>query len=157
MMPAVERRIPTVRHALATDIDALMRLGERFLATEPYRDLIQGNRFTLERTAEAFVRDADKLALVAEADDGSAVGMLLALAFAHPFSGDLAVSELVWWVDPEHRGGVGLRLYQALERWAVVLGARRLLMVAPSLEIERLYHRLGYVPVERTYQKELAS
>jgi GNAT superfamily N-acetyltransferase len=87
---------------------------------------------------------------------GVMVGMLGLTAFAHPLSGLWTVAELFWYVQPSARGTLGLRLLKAGERWARDRHALRLQTVAPTVEVERLYQRLGFHAVERSFEKVLA-
>lgn len=73
-------------------------------------------------------------------------------------NGQLMAVETFWYVQPQHRGR-GLRLLREFEKWAKERGARRvamlhLLKLHPA-EMNTLYKRLGYRPVEVNYIKEL--
>lgn len=82
-------------------------------------------------------------------------------AIAQPLLGNgscLQVTELGYWVDPEHRGH-GLGLLKGLERAALMVGAKYLNMIAmesshPDIA-EAIYRRRGYVKIESTWCKRL--
>jgi len=86
-------------------------------------------------------------------------GMLGALCFTHPLSGEWVASEFYWWVEPHARGGIdSLRLLKLTITWARAQGAVRLHMIAPEGSgVGRLYRRLGFVPVETAYQLVLTT
>jgi len=82
------------------------------------------------------------------------VGLLLVLVYHDHLTDEWIAGELAWWVDPDRRG-IGLRMLRLAETWARQQGAQRLQVMAPSPEVERLYERLGYRPLERTYDRRL--
>lgn len=144
-----------IRWATVDDLDAMVRMGCRFLTETSYAAHYPANPAQLRAVAERFIEDADKLALVSEAD-GEMTGMLLAMVFDHPLSGERIASELAWWVNPERRGH-GLRLLREMERWARSNGARLIQMIAPAGEpVGRLYEARGYSVTETHYQRALA-
>lgn len=143
----------TIREATAGDIPRLVAMGEQFLGSV-YRGLIQGDAPTLTRFATHLVLDVGAVVYVAETG-GQVVGMIGLMRYPHPMSGETTAAEVMWWVDPAHRG-CGLRLFRAGERWARAQGARVVQMIAPTVDVEQLYTRLGYGPVERVFQKRIA-
>lgn len=129
-------------------------MGARFINETTYAGLINVNLDALERLAVQLLTGDSSLLLVADRGD-TLIGMFGLMVYPHPMSGDLTAAELMWWINPEARGS-GLRLLRAGERWAVERGALVLQMIAPTANVERLYTRLGFVPVERTFQKRIA-
>lgn len=92
-------------------------------------------------------------------EEGEVVGFLGGLLYPDPNDGDLVGSEMFWFVQSEHRGSCGMRLLSAFEKWAISTGAKRLVMghlstLAPE-KLKKLYERLGYVPLETHYVKEI--
>jgi len=143
----------TIREAVAADVDALVAMGERFLGSV-YAAKIRVSAAALRRTAEGLIASPDAVVYVAEVH-GAVIGMMGLMRYQHPMSGELTASEVMWWVDPERRGS-GLRLFRVGEAWAQASGATVIQMIAPSLEVERFYARVGYEPVERTFQRRIA-
>jgi GNAT superfamily N-acetyltransferase len=100
------------------------------------------------------------LALVGDGPIG-AVGMVVAIAYPVYFNfSHSTAQELVWWVEPEYRGGpLGAELRKGLEDWAHAKGC--LTMEMGALEtlrpeaLEALYQRKGYGQKERIYCKRL--
>jgi len=85
------------------------------------------------------------------------VGMLGLVAITHPASGADYADEIVWWVDPEFRGGsIGPRLLAAGETWARRRGLPLVNMVAPEgSDVGRFLARQGYTPIETAWVKRL--
>src|SRR5262249_9723653 len=85
---------------------------------------------------------------------GQVCGMIGWGLFPHFLSGELVAGEVVWWVDPEHRGQ-GLNLLREAEKKARAAGAKRMRMTAPTDQGAEVYTRLEYDYVESAYQKTL--
>lgn len=143
----------TIREATVGDVDALVRMGEQFLGSV-YAQKIHANAVALRATAEGLLASLDAVIYLA-AVQSRVVGMMGLMRYRHPMSGELTASEVMWWIDPEHRGS-GVRLFRVGEAWALASGATVIQMIAPSPEVERFYTRVGYEPVERTFQKRIA-
>lgn len=89
---------------------------------------------------------------------GSILGMLGAVFTEDPFTGKPVALENFWFVSPEARGSVGIRLLNAFEMEAVKRGAEKIVMVCLSSLTEglgRLYERRGYKLIESSYEKGL--
>lgn len=88
------------------------------------------------------------------------IGMAGCLVAPHFATGIMMAIDIAVYVVPKHRGGMtAIRLIRALEGWARDQGARRFTM-APSSGLrakrtERLYARLGYMPVGLILEKDL--
>ena len=89
--------------------------------------------------------------------DGTARGILMAQAIAHPFGDWLVAKETIWFVDPDHRGRGALKMLDAYEAWARETGCRAIGMasLAGQKNTDALYLRRGYAPAETHYLKEL--
>lgn len=142
-----------IREAVADDMGRLLEMGQRFVAESEYASFISINTESLARTITNLSESPDGTVLVAEADDVPK-GMIAMIVYDHPYSGERTAFELVWWMEPESRGN-GLRLLRAAEDWARERGATSMQMVAPNERIGALYRRLGYQPVETSFQRSL--
>lgn len=140
-----------IRAAVAADIPRLVEMGLRFLRESPYRSQLKENPEQMAKTA-AMVLEKDGW-LVFECD-GKVCGMIGWVLFPHFLSGEMIAGEVVWWVEPEHRGQ-GPRLVREAEKKAKVQGAARMQMIAPNEEVARMYARMGYDFVESAHQKTL--
>lgn len=86
--------------------------------------------------------------------DGVAQGILMAVAFDHPFGAGRWAKETVWFVAEAHRGRGAVRMLDAYEAWAkeqgcVVIGMASL----ASNDVSALYERRGYAPAETHFLK----
>lgn len=143
-----------VRPATGADVAQIVAMGERFIRETRYRDQIAGDPAAMAQSVENLIASDTGTVLVADTADGALVGMLGGFVYVHPFSGERQACEAFWWVEPAHRGRItAIRLLMQFEQWARGQAATRLLMIAPTPDVERLYQRLGFVAVETTYQR----
>lgn len=140
----------TIRYALHEDIDALVAMGEQFIASTGYVGYVKNDPAARRRTLEALLSSKDATVLVSEVD-ADVTGCIVLVAFDHPWSGERTWSELAWWVDPVHRGH-GIRLLRAAESLAKEQGAW-MQMIAPTTDLERVYEKLGYAKLETAYTR----
>jgi GNAT superfamily N-acetyltransferase len=148
-----------IRDAVIADVDALVALGTSFLAQTPYGALLPTQPAAIAGIMTRLIESPDGVLFVSVDRAGTLTGMLGALCFVHPLSGEWVASEFYWWVEPAARGGLdSLRLLKLTITWARAQGAVRLHMIAPEGSgVGRLYRRLGFVPVETAYQKDLTT
>jgi GNAT superfamily N-acetyltransferase len=88
------------------------------------------------------------------------VGAIVGLTFLPPYSNRLVAGDYIWYVRPEHRGGMaGVRLMKMFEDWARDVGAVQILTGATSgINSKRsaaLLERLGFVPTGASLYKDL--
>lgn len=144
----------SIRLATVADVPAIVRMGLRFLRETVYAGTIAENPAQMARLATQLIDGTlDGVLFVAPDEIEGPVGMLGALRFDHPLSGESMVSELFWFVAPDHRGAKGVRLLAALKRWAKERGAVGLTMIAPTPDIEQLYDAMGFQRVETSYMQ----
>lgn len=144
------------RPATLADVEAIVLMGERFRSQTTYAATVAQSPTSVRALTTRMVSGDDSIVFVAEDPaSGDLVGMLAVLLYTHYMSGVRKAIELVWWVDPDQRGAVGVRLLRDAEGWARAHGAEALELVAPSPRVEQLYDRLGYTPVERMYFRRL--
>lgn len=142
-----------MRDATDADVDAIVAMAQRFLASSTYAPHVLANPTHMRTLALHLIDSPDGTVIVAEHDE-TLVGMIGCLCYPHVLSGVRVCGELVWWVEPEHRG-IGLRLLDDAEQWARDHGALEMHMVAPTVDVERIYARRGYTPLERTFTRAL--
>lgn len=142
----------TIRDATYDDVGQLVQLGFEFVATSEYRDLLQPDEDAVALTMRRLIEGG----VVFVAEEGEAiVGMLGMGLFAHPFTGRVTAGEMFWFVKPDARGSIGIRLLRRATQWAEDHGAVSIQMVAPNEDVARIYDRLGYRKVETSYQRAL--
>lgn len=143
----------TVRRAVEGDRFAILRLGKAFLAASGLP--LPFNAAWAERTVRGYIVDGDKLCLVYQASE-AVQGVLLAHAGDHPFGPFRIAAELIWWIDPDHRGVAALRMLDAYEAWAQDQGCAFVGMASLKDErVDRLYIRRGYRAAETHFLKAL--
>lgn len=145
-----------MRPATLADVEAIVAMGERFRSQTAYATTIAHSPESMRTFTTRMVSGDDSLVLVADdPTTGALVGMISVLLYTHHLSGVRQAHEVVWWVDPDARGSLGVRLLRDAEQWARDHGAATLDLIAPSPRSEALYDRLGYTPVERLYTRRL--
>lgn len=86
-------------------------------------------------------------------------GVLIGGVTRYPYSNTLVAGDYIWYIDPEHRGGMtGVRLMRMMEKWAKGRGAVVMETGATSGIENRaagLMERLGYSPVGMLMRKGL--
>ncbi len=142
-----------IRRATLEDRARLIEMGQRFVAETPYAGLITIDPERLAVTVGSLLENPHAAVFVS-GSDATLTGMIALLAYDHPFSGERTAFEVVWWVEPEARGD-GVRLLRAAEGWARDQGIKKMQMVAPDARVGGFYQRMGYSPVETSYQRSL--
>ncbi len=83
-------------------------------------------------------------------------GVLMAVAFDHPFGAGRIAKETVWFVTPEARGRGAIKMLDAYEVWARSVGCVSVGMASLTTnDVSRLYERRGYSAVETHFMKPL--
>jgi N-acetylglutamate synthase-like GNAT family acetyltransferase len=149
-----------VRQAEKSDKAGVIEQARAFFAASP-----MGQRVDFDEAGfGAFLDhvDASDTAQIWVAEKGGdVVGIAGAMAFPLYFAPSVTVAqELFWWVDPAERGSsAGKQMMFAIEGWAEQIGASQLFMIALENEragtMERVYSRSGFMPIERTFTKEI--
>lgn len=146
-----------IRLATIEDVPRIVELGRRFLQEGPYKDELADKPKEATKFAANMLTNPKGSVLVAE-QDGVLVGVIAFITMPHWFSGEVTATEMIWYVEPEHRaGGVAMRLMWASESLAKSLGATRMAFTAPTPQVGELYTRFGYKMVEIAYQRSLSE
>ena len=83
-------------------------------------------------------------------------GVLMAMAFDHPFGAGKWAKETVWYIAPEARGRSALHMLDAYETWAREQGCSAIGMASLATnDVSRIYERRGYAPAETHFVKSL--
>ena len=155
----------TIRTATMDDIPQIVEMAKRFYPLSPY-PAIYGDMpesqaaglviVALQGFAEAGI--VPGVMLVAE-HDGKLIGMLCAHIDPATFTPAVIAAELVWWMEPEFRGGMSaVRLVRAAEGDARAKGATVFNMCILSTsppEAAELLKMLGYAPSHTVVTKRL--
>lgn len=142
-----------IRRATPVDMPRIMEMGLRFIRETQYADKIEENPDAIIDIVDKLMSGEDRLLIVNECK-GTVNGMLGAFAFVHPISGEKVASEAFWWTEPECRGA-GVRMMRRAEDWARSIGAKKMMMIAPTKRVGDFYKAIGYQMVEITYQRSL--
>lgn len=105
---------------------------------------------------DAALTDCNRLCLVYECD-GLARGVLAAVAASHHLAPVKVASEIIWWIEPDWRGGAAMKMLTTYERWAADCGCQYVSMVGLGDDpaVSKLYAHRGYQAVERHFLKPL--
>jgi GNAT superfamily N-acetyltransferase len=107
---------------------------------------------------DAALSDDDRLCLIYEVK-GTPVGVLAAYAAPHMLSPLKIAQEIMWWIEPGHRGIAAGKMLAAYEAWARARGCAFIHMVGLGSDpaTSRLYERHGYQPAERHFMKPVTA
>ena len=148
----------TIRPATLADLPALLRMAAAFVEQTSYRGKLASNADAVVNLVHGLLQQG--LVLVA-ADGDTPIGMLGAIVFVSPMTGEKTANELALWVEPGHRAfRTASALLNTFEAWAQEQGATVVQLSAPAGEqgarVGRLYGHRGYEPLETTYQRRVA-
>jgi len=107
------------------------------------------------RAAQDHIEDPRKLCLVLD-DDGALCGVLAASWTVSPLAPVRIAQELVFWVDPKHRGRAARRMLAAYEAWARAEGcAAAGLSGLNDPRVSRFFSVAGFELIENKFLKGL--
>lgn len=140
-----------IRGYTDTDLEDVKRVGNRYA-----KETILGQLTSDQFDGLVKVCMDSGVALVAEKEN-RVVGLIAARFLSDTPLGKIA-DELIWYVEPEHRG-IGALLFERFLSSCKEAGCKGLAMVAYQNEsfplVERFYLRNGFKEIERRYYKEL--
>lgn len=140
-----------VREATVDDVPRLVELGQRFFEET---ELGAVTSYDPESAAKSFcgMIELPQAGVFVLEVDGEVVGLIAGLVAPYLFNAELTGQELLWYVEPAHRGGrQSLRLVRVLEEWARMQGAATFAMAAlmtSPVGIFDYYESRGYIPQE---------
>lgn len=143
-----------VRKATEADLPAILDMGARFYATTSYAGFADYDRGSVESLVRMLM---DTGVFLVTGDLSGMVGLAVA-----PFmfnNAHKAAYEVVWWVNPEARGGMtAARLLKAAEtacREAGCTAVQMVHMADSPPQAGALYARYGYRHTETSWTKVL--
>jgi GNAT superfamily N-acetyltransferase len=146
-----------IRTAAPADVPELVAMGQAF-----FEEAGHGERFAFDpETFMHVVACMAQAGLVVVADKGGrAVGMgAIDVAPAFWNRNVVLSREAFWYIQPDHRTGLGRKLLTAMETVAASHGATVFDVVAEpgprSKPLGRLYEMAGFNPAETTFRKVL--
>jgi len=90
--------------------------------------------------------------------DGTAQGILMGVAFDHPYGPVRVSKDSMWWIDPAHRGGTAaVRMLDAFEAWARKRGCSfgGIAGMGDDPIVTKLLERRGYRAAEVHFLKAI--
>ncbi len=146
-----------VRKATEKDLTEITQMGRIFFMEAAWGDVCEWDDLAAYESLYNMVVGDNCIIMVAE-QDNKIIGMVGAVLFPLWFNPAIKMGqEFFLYVKLEHRGGVGIKLMQALEDEAKENGVQGFAMLAvenlPSLD--KFYSKWGYRPSEKTYIKRL--
>lgn len=150
-----------IRAATLEDVPLLVRMGEAFLEGSSYGRLFPASPGRLEALVRTVVTVG--IGLVAVEPPATLMGaetllgMIGALLYEHPFSGEMVADEVAWWVNPDARARrAGPLLLVSLKAEATNRGAVMLKVSSPAgTRVAEYLEGNGYVPVETAFLTRL--
>lgn len=147
-----------LRLAESRDWLDVLRMSEDFHKESPYRD-ISFSESRVRQIFESYLSSTkEELMILLLTLNDTPCGLIVAVCSKFPFSEEKAASELIWWVDHEHRSRRGsLSLFRAYEFWCQKIGARYSSAVSTegTVQLDKFYERSGYKKAETTYIKRI--
>jgi GNAT superfamily N-acetyltransferase len=147
-----------IRPATLRDVPALVTLGGTFLASSIYGAHFTDQPDVMAALITHLITVPDGIVFVGDVD-GQVVGAIGLLCAPHVWTGDRSCGECFWFVAPDARGSIGIRLLHAAEAWARSQDATSMQMVSPTGEerVATIYQHAGYVPLETGWVKALTT
>jgi len=133
---------------------------KNFAEHSPYTD-IQLDINKLNSVVENILNgDKAKAIILLYLKNDKPIGMLAGITAEMTLNYDKLAHELIWWIEPEHRGGrAAIELFKAFEFWAKKVGCKQVQMSLVETEhapkVEKMYTKFGYKPTERAFLKEI--
>ena len=153
-IPLLVVRDVAIRQATAEDSHDLLVFLAQLAQTSRYTNGATLNKTHLAASLDKMLALQDAEFILALADD-RIIGVLVLLLFDDLISGERGAAEVCWYVEPQHRHGVGPRLLNEGERWAEQHGAVKIQMLSPDVRFEAFYARRGYAPSSRVWERRL--
>lgn len=144
-----------LRLAELADYPAIKRMAVAFFEASPYKPLgVSEKRIDDLIFTFLTAKKTEKLLLLW--DNNGPVGVLAAAAETNLFNYEKMAGELLWWIDPEHRGlKAASQMLDAYEYWSTKIGCQFCSMVDLLGNLDLLYTRKGYERRETSYIKVL--
>lgn len=146
------------------DIDTIYNLVKRAIVETPYKDLLLSDKEGKEGVELFLNMDQNSFVTILLQYKDEPVGILAANKINNfPFAYTMA-TELLWWVEPEHRKGIiPFKMVEAYEYWAKLVGCSYVCLsfvdkfkTRNRTKLKNYYKKnLGYRLFEESYMKEL--
>ncbi len=143
-----------IRDITAEDKPRVLELAEMFFKERLERSGVTFSPENADQYFDIFLKTPGLLALCAQ-EKGRVVGMIVGVASAILFAKELAMQEMVWYVEPNSRK-CGLQLLREFEKRSTERGLHYVMMIGLSGDpISSVYPRLGYTETQNVFMKRL--
>lgn len=149
-----------VRDATIDDLPEYLMLAQAFHAASPMNGVVAFDTDGYSQFYLSAIVNPSMGIWITEIDKRP-VGIAGALLYPLYFNpSTLVAQELWWWLTLEARGtGAGSKMFSHIEKWSIENKANAIFMIAlEDAKVEKmakLYKRSGYIPMERTFMKEV--
>lgn len=140
--------------------EIIKKMALKFKEASPYKDLPLHDDKVERLVNELIKAPLSKSTVILAEKEGEIVGLLAGSVSEQLFNNDKIASEIMWWVEPEHRRSrISLELLNAFEYWAKAVGCTVASMVMIETEqaeaVHKLYTKRGYRTTEKAYIKDI--
>lgn len=148
----------SLRVATERDIMDIYRMCLRFIEESPYSEYPRDEDKIVSLIVSFLSNQKEKICVLAISED-TPIGIIAGYINPALFSSQVVASEVLWWVDPDHRGKTkaAFELLGAFEHWAKLVGASFVQMQSLTnkyeMKLENFFIRKGYKPQEISYVK----
>ena len=147
------------------DIDIITLMGRHFYNYSAFKDYglnfdFDSFRDFVRNVYDMTLKDTAVILVAVDNPTASVVGSIGGILVPWMLDqSQVIMAELWWWMEPDHRGGTGIKLVKTLEKEAQELGAQFMSMVTLGNRredtLQQLYERMGYRHLEQYHLKGL--
>lgn len=146
-----------ISKATHLDLPDLVNMGRDFFYEAKWDEQgIEWDDKASEKTLSMMLEDENNIIFIAKTE--VAIGMICGVIYPVWYNHNVNMAqEFFWYVKPEKRRGVGLKLLEALEKEVKARGVKTfaMLSVESMPKLDDLYVKCGYAPSEKTFIKRL--
>lgn len=144
-----------IRPATRADIPRIVEMAQRFYDASEYPAVF--GPMAKESAAGLAIITMDTGILLVADEGGEVVGMVCLFVEPFLFNPERTIaSELAWWIEPEHRGGLlAARMLRAVNAACDAIGAipRMATLAGSPPQARALIERMGYAHTESYYTR----
>lgn len=143
-----------IRIGIKRDKLRAVMMAKHFIDATPIEKL-PFDAYKAGQIFDACIESNDCLVLVLEID-GAMVGTFIGECQRFPLGNSILAREVIFWIEPDHRGAWATAMIDRFEVWARAKSATRVFLTCfDDGRTPKLFARRGYKPAEITMSKEL--
>lgn len=141
-----------------TDLEDIKKITQAFFLSSIYKDKEYDTDKVNGLLIEYLFDPTDRVIILGLLE-GKPVALFAAAVQQILFNDSRIATEVLWWVDAEHRrSGLGAKLIEAFEYWAIEIAKAEYTQLTSLVDdssdtLDKYYQRIGYQPVEKAYLK----